>query len=686
MSALHSAVRVLHYLSGYSPSYANRGWIRRPATQGRLSQPHCLKKFCVLFKSESSIGLLAFISTLLLMSNIACAASGHILAEVQTEAVDPRLSNVIFWALGSDPVIGAKGHVTFKAQLANGVGGSSIDGNNDTSVWIATQDSILGTQVRLAIQENDPAPGTEAGVVFADLLGSQLIVGDTGSVMVETAVRGPGVNADNDTGLWRIAPDGTITLITREGSPFSNFNGIWNWSYVDSAANGPFLALYALDQASNNQGIWRWSPLGGFELVAMVSNPASIFPGCNYYAISRPVINRQGQIAFVASLYSTVVGPTCPPTVFRWSGSGGHQAVVSSGDPVPNFPAGAKFGAFVNGGNSLIPKINDAGDVVFAVSVDIQVNPQQIVGRPSLWVAKSDGSLALAMVMNQLLPGSTTELLVDPGINRFALSASGIVTLLARTDTFGKDVILSGTPTSAYNFTTLDDFGTNGLELIARTGEPEPNTGIIFGNLNQSLINSSGKLAFSIDGGNASSHWTGSHPNNLELIAKNGDPMDFGGTSRTVLATSSLATAGEIGGTGNSDGLPSQFSDTGQVVFLAQLSDPTSNAIVLYPQDPEPDTDGDGILDTADNCINAPNVDQRDTDGDGIGNMCDCDFNQDDFCGGPDFTLFIGCFNAATGGNPTCEAADMNGDGFVGGPDYSLFIGGFNGAPGPSGL
>jgi uncharacterized repeat protein (TIGR01451 family) len=105
------------------------------------------------------------------------------------------------------------------------------------------------------------------------------------------------------------------------------------------------------------------------------------------------------------------------------------------------------------------------------------------------------------------------------------------------------------------------------------------------------------------------------------------------------------------------------------------------------------DSDSDGLTDDIDNCIVYPNGPtlpdaggnvQLDTDGDGIGNVCDCDFNQDNFCGGPDFTVFIGCFNAPTGGNPDCESADMNGDGFVGGPDFTMFIGGFNGAPGPS--
>jgi hypothetical protein len=106
-------------------------------------------------------------------------------------------------------------------------------------------------------------------------------------------------------------------------------------------------------------------------------------------------------------------------------------------------------------------------------------------------------------------------------------------------------------------------------------------------------------------------------------------------------------------------------------------------------------TDGDPLPDDGDNCRFVPNgpllpdpggILQLDTDGDGIGNLCDCDFNNDNFCGGPDFTDFIGCFNASTGGDLVCEAADMNGDGFVGGPDFTRFIGGFNAPPGPPSL
>jgi outer membrane protein assembly factor BamB len=44
---------------------------------------------------------------------------------------------------------------------------------------------------------------------------------------------------------------------------------------------------------------------------------------------------------------------------------------------------------------------------------------------------------------------------------------------------------------------------------------------------------------------------------------------------------------------------------------------------------PQPDTDGDGVIDSVDNCPADANADQADTDGDGQGNLCDFTPNGD---------------------------------------------------------
>jgi hypothetical protein len=63
----------------------------------------------------------------------------------------------------------------------------------------------------------------------------------------------------------------------------------------------------------------------------------------------------------------------------------------------------------------------------------------------------------------------------------------------------------------------------------------------------------------------------------------------------------------------------------------------------------QPDTDGDGIPDSEDNCIMTPNPDQIDSDGDGIGDECDENVLDD-----PDTELG---FSKMTGGG-TVAAAD----------------------------
>ena len=96
------------------------------------------------------------------------------------------------------------------------------------------------------------------------------------------------------------------------------------------------------------------------------------------------------------------------------------------------------------------------------------------------------------------------------------------------------------------------------------------------------------------------------------------------------------------------------------------------------------DSDGDGIPDVSDNCIEEENASQLDTDGDDYGNACDCDFDQNLACSIADFSIFREDYIATADRG---VGTDMDGNGAVSIADFSLFRTGYvAGVPGPSGL
>jgi FG-GAP repeat len=108
-------------------------------------------------------------------------------------------------------------------------------------------------------------------------------------------------------------------------------------------------------------------------------------------------------------------------------------------------------------------------------------------------------------------------------------------------------------------------------------------------------------------------------------------------------------------------------------------SDPISTMGAVYAY--TLDSDDDGVVDSADNCIDVSNADQRDTDADGFGNACDADFNDDCNVDFADLQLMKTAF-FRTGDLD----ADLNGDGSVNFADLGILKQGFFAPPGPSGV
>ncbi len=90
------------------------------------------------------------------------------------------------------------------------------------------------------------------------------------------------------------------------------------------------------------------------------------------------------------------------------------------------------------------------------------------------------------------------------------------------------------------------------------------------------------------------------------------------------------------------------------------------------------DSDGDGINDSQDNCVEISNPDQRDSNNDGYGNICDADLNNDGFVSFADLDLFKSSFGTND------ENADFDGDGIVSFSDLKYFKLMYGLQPGPS--
>ena len=535
--------------------------------------------------SRKSISFL--MAMLMLTVNSVCTAYYDIVAESTKNAIDekklPTFENAKFSRFSS-PVIGADATVAFSAILT----GPNIVNNNNETIWRSRQGSL-----QLIAREGDPAPGTEQSVSFSTLYNRRIIASTNRSLAFSAKLRGPSINTGNNQGIWRVHDD-SLSLVARIGD--GTFKAIYDFVYVDSITEGPFIAILG-DDVNHRRGIWAGTP---DSLQAIIlSGSAAPVAGCKFAtAIGRPTLNHHGQVAFLAPMIPTVSGVLCATTLYRVNaaaGSAGLKKIASQGDPIPGFPVRnndhdpSRFGAFSLGGGRAEPKINDQGNVVFGNSV-LVANHTNFVGRGSLWVGEPGLPPKLVIIQNQTLGGTSSLITGVASANRYSIGTNGRVAVYTVSD--NRPGILAGFASDNSAFVRLDEFGSTQLEPIAQQGavaaELDP---ITHNTLGFPVINASGKVAFFSRTNNANygGIWSGFGSDDLKLLAYS-DPNRFDETGceplRNLRGIVPITTAGEVSGNGTSDGLPSQFNDRGQVAFRARLANPATEAILVSPTDP----------------------------------------------------------------------------------------------------
>lgn len=153
------------------------------------------------------------------------------------------------------------------------VTGSGITAVNDFGIWSETSP---GGPLELLLREGAAAPGTEAGVTWTGFdLGSQrTLFGRSGGLAVRLQLQGPGVAADNDSGVWVGTNKSDLHLLAREGDQAPGVEvGIVFTEFTQAGVmgdgRGVFFARLSGDglEAGRDHGIWAQDADGTLQLI-----------------------------------------------------------------------------------------------------------------------------------------------------------------------------------------------------------------------------------------------------------------------------------------------------------------------------------------------------------------------------------------------------------------------------------
>lgn len=482
------------------------------------------------------------------------------------------------------PVLNNSGQVAFIGVMSGG--GSFL---NDTGIWSEGG----GSGLNLVARDGSVAPGTN--VPFSDFRGARLIINNNGQTAFSTILdtSQPGVTSSNFNGFWSEGGGSGLTLVARAGNPAPDTSDVFDSlhdSFFDAefafGDSGKFAFVGSLTgpgiDSSNRHGIWSNGGDSGLAIIARSGNAApGTGSGANYSLFDRIAINRNGEAAFRASLDISGPGVDLSTNDGIWSERGGNLTLIArEGDTAPGVGSSVNWGSFDSNGAL---SINSHGQTAFRARLSLNSPGINGLNNGGVWSEGGGNGLELIARGGDQAPGTPTGVNFDfnPFDQTIALNDNGHTAFIAHLQ--GAEV----------GHGIWSEGGGNGLELVARTGQPAPGTesDVTFDAFVGAtvVLNNNGQTAFwanlvgpGVDStnNNDSGIWAQDSAGNLQLIAREGDLLDVSDDPLAPDLRTISVLSWPNGNTGNSDGRPSGFNDLGQLAFVARFTDGSEGVFV----------------------------------------------------------------------------------------------------------
>ncbi len=431
------------------------------------------------------------------------------------------------------PSINARGDVMFGADIEN----------NTSAVWLSTAQGL-----QTVVYGFQPAPGLP-GVSFNNpCIGCSNefpMLSDTGLIVMDMSLLGPGVNNQNNSAIYSGTPD-QLELIIREGDTPPGYDppvSFWGPGVVAAINDAGVTAFSASTSAPgiDYASVWMGTP-GALEVAVKGGTQApGLDAGFLFAGFSVASLNNDGTLAFKAGAYN---GNT--PHSGVWAGQAGNLSLVAEADTLAPGTPYTFNGNYNDGFNDV--RLNNTGQVAFTGYLDGPDGNENGIwaGTPGdIHLVAYEGGTAIG-------PNGPDTVL---GVSRAALADNGNIAFLGYFDnpnTAPSDVVVYRTTPGA------------DLEMIAATGAEVPGlNGALLKGFDQPLINALGQVGFlatlmgdGVTAQNDEALFLTGPDGTPFLLAREGDAFEVEpGVFETIVGFGDLvgSTSQDIGRTGISD-------------------------------------------------------------------------------------------------------------------------------------